>query len=80
VVRKNNGEKAPALKEGASLIKVDKRYYRPSEVESLLGDSNKAKSKLGWKPSISAKDMCREMIEEDLKKAKKELLIKESKL
>ena len=80
VVRKNNGKKAPALKEGSSLIKVDKRYYRPSEVESLLGDSNKAKSKLGWKPSISAKDLCKEMIEEDLIKAKKELLITESEL
>ena len=58
------------------IIEVDQRYYRPSEVESLLGDATKARKKLGWKPKISFDEMVSEMIENDLKIAKRDELIK----
>ncbi len=61
------------LQEGDVIIKVDPRYFRPTEVENLLGDSSKAREKLGWTPKISTRDMCQEMIEHDLKKAKKKI-------
>jgi len=63
---------------GDILIKVDKRYFRPAEVETLLGDFSKAKNKLNWSPKISAKEMCIEMVSNDFKNAKKELLLKEN--
>ena len=47
--------------------RVDPRYFRPAEVETLLGDSSKAKQMLGWEPQITAKEMCQEMVEEDYK-------------
>jgi len=50
------------LKIGQTIVEIDKRYFRPSEVDSLLGDATKAKEKLGWEPEISVKDMCREMV------------------
>ena len=59
-----------ALNIGDVIIKVDPRYFRPSEVETLLGDSSRAKSKLGWVPEITAQEMCAEMVQEDLKLAK----------
>ena len=49
------------------IIKVDTRYFRPTEVETLLGDANKAKEKLNWSPKISFKELVEEMVEEDLK-------------
>ena len=58
------------------IIKVDKRYFRPTEVDSLLGDPQKAKKKLGWEPKISFKDLVREMVNEDLKIAQRNELIK----
>jgi GDPmannose 4,6-dehydratase len=61
------GSKTPFLKEGDIIVKVDPRYFRPAEVETLLGDPSKAESELGWIPEISAKDMCEEMMDEDLK-------------
>ena len=54
---------------------MDPRYFRPTEVETLLGDSSKARVKLKWKPKISFEKLVKEMIEEDLKIAKKERLI-----
>ena len=63
------------LKVGDEIIKVDPRYFRPTEVETLLGDSSYARKKLGWKPKISAKEVCHEMVIEDLKQAKKDLLL-----
>jgi GDPmannose 4,6-dehydratase len=57
------------------IIKIDPRYFRPTEVETLLGDPTKAYKKLGWKPNISAKEMCEEMITSDLKEAKKRALL-----
>jgi GDPmannose 4,6-dehydratase len=53
------------------IIKIDKRYFRPTEVDELLGDSTKAKEKLKWEPQISLSQLISEMIEEDLKEAKK---------
>ena len=63
--------------EGNDIIKIDPKYFRPTEVETLLGDSSKAKKKLNWSPKISFKQLVKEMIEEDLKLAKKEKLIKD---
>jgi len=58
------------------IIKVDPKYFRPTEVDSLLGDPSKAKSKLGWFPKITFEELVSEMIIEDLKIAKKELMVK----
>ena len=52
------------------LIKIDKNYFRPNEVNNLKGDFKKAKTKLGWKPKTSFEDMIREMVSEDIKKLK----------
>ena len=71
------GDNAPALSEGDVIVKVDPRYFRPSEVETLLGDATKAKLKLGWEPEISVNEMCSEMVKEDLKIAKRHALLKE---
>tara|TARA_B100000212_G_scaffold341420_1_gene324553 strand:+ start:3414 stop:4496 length:1083 start_codon:yes stop_codon:yes gene_type:complete len=60
---------------GRCIVAIDPKYYRPAEVETLLGDSSKAKDILGWEPKISFKDLVSEMINEDMKLAKKELLI-----
>ena len=61
---------------GDIVIRIDPRYFRPTEVEELLGDSSKAKKKLGWQPKITLKQLISEMIEEDSKEAKKEALLK----
>ena len=58
------------------IIKVDSRYFRPTEVETLLGDANKAKKKLGWEPKITFEELVNEMVQEDLKLAKQDELIK----
>ena len=77
VVESVVGDKAPALSEGDVIVKVDPRYFRPAEVETLLGDATKAKSKLGWEPEISVNEMCAEMVAEDLTIAKRHALLKE---
>ena len=77
VVIKIEGENAPALKIGDVIVKVDSRYFRPAEVETLLGDPSKAKDQLGWEPEITAQRMCAEMVAEDLKIAKREVLLRE---
>ena len=58
------------IKIGDIIVRVSSKYYRPAEVETLLSDPQKAKNELGWEPKISVKDMCAEMVEEDLKLAK----------
>lgn len=58
------------------IVKVDPRYFRPTEVETLLGDSSKAKDKLGWTPKISFEELVAEMVREDLKSAKRDDLVK----
>jgi len=58
------------------IVRIDPRYFRPAEVETLLGDPTKAKLKLGWVPEITAQDMCAEMVESDLVQAKQHALLK----
>ena len=71
-----DGDKAPALKPGDCVVAVDPRYFRPAEVETLLGDPSKAKAKLGWVPEITAQQMCAEMVAEDLKAARRLALLR----
>ncbi len=68
--------KAPAVKPGDVIVCVDPRYFRPAEVETLLGDPTKAKDKLGWTPEITVEEMCAEMIESDLNTARQHALLK----
>ena len=70
------GDKAPHIAEGDVIVKVDPRYFRPTEVETLLGDPAKAKEKLGWTPEITVEEMCAEMIDNDLDIAKRHALLK----
>ena len=72
-----DGDKAPALKVGDMVVAVDPRYFRPSEVETLLGDPRKAKEKLGWVPEITVQEMCAEMVETDLHDARRHALLKD---
>jgi GDPmannose 4,6-dehydratase len=58
------------------IIRIDPRYFRPTEVETLLGDASKAKQKLGWAPEISVQQLCAEMVAHDLGKAKEQVLLK----
>lgn len=69
------GDKAPAVKPGDVLMRIDPRYFRPAEVETLLGDPTKAKEILGWVPEITAQEMCAEMVAEDLKTARRHALL-----
>ena len=69
------GDKAPGIKVGDVVLRIDPRYLRPTEVETLLGDPTKAKLKLGWVPEITVQQMCAEMVAEDLKEAKKQSLL-----
>ncbi|MCK8781510.1 GDP-mannose 4,6-dehydratase [Rhizobium sp. NTR19] len=71
------GNKAPALKVGDVVMRIDPRYFRPAEVDTLLGSSAKAKQKLGWEPEITAREMCAEMVAEDHKAARRHALLKE---
>ena len=70
------GDNAPGLKVGDVVVKIDPRYFRPTEVETLLGDPSKAKAKLGWTPEITVQQMCAEMVVTDLEEAKKHALLK----
>ena len=71
-----DGDKAPAVKAGDIMVRIDPRYFRPSEVETLLGDPTKAKQKLGWVPEITAQEMCAEMVANDLVEAQRHALLK----
>ena len=62
------------------IIEIDKRYFRPTEVDSLLGDASKARRKLGWKPKISFEKLVKEMINSDFNETKKELILKKHKI
>lgn len=75
-VKSISGDRVPALKVDDIIVKVDPRYFRPAEVETLLGDPTKAKDKLGWIPEISAQEMCAEMINFDLQIARQHALLK----
>lgn len=72
-----SGNKAPALSVGDVVMRINPRYFRPAEVDTLLGDPTKAKEKLGWVPEITAQEMCAEMVEEDHRAARRNALLKE---
>jgi GDPmannose 4,6-dehydratase len=76
VVEQIQGGKAPALKPGDTIVRVDQRYFRPAEVDTLLGDPAKAKAKLGWTPEITVQEMCAEMVAQDLHVAQRHALLK----
>jgi len=67
---------SPAFKTSRAIVRVDPRYFRPTEVETLLGDASKAKNKLGWVPKISFGELVSEMVREDLKSAERDELVK----
>ena len=75
VVAAVTGDRAKC-KVGDVIVKVDPRYYRPTEVETLLGDPTKAKEKLGWVPTTSFEELVKEMIEADYTSARKDSLVK----
>jgi len=77
VVASVTGPQAPALKVGDVVVRIYPRYFRPTEVETLLGDPSKAKQKLGWVPEVTVQTMCAEMMAEDLAQAKKNALLKQ---
>jgi GDPmannose 4,6-dehydratase len=66
IVDKIEESKSLALQVGQTIVRIDPRYFRPTEVETLLGDPSKAKHKLGWEPEITVKQMCKEMIASDM--------------
>ena len=70
------GNNAPALKDGDVVCRIDPKYFRPAEVETLLGNPAKAKKILGWEPAITAQEMCSEMVAHDLLAAKRDLMLK----
>jgi GDPmannose 4,6-dehydratase len=62
------------LQPGQEIVRIDPRYFRPAEVETLLGDPTKAREKLGWSPEISFQDLVQEMVEEDFSEARRDQL------
>ena len=77
IVDKIVGDKAPAIQVGDVIVKIDPQYYRPTEVETLLGDPSKAKQQLGWVPEITLDQMIAEMVTHDLNAAKQLALLKQ---
>ena len=75
-----SGAMAPEVKVGQEIVRIDPRYFRPAEVDTLLGDSTKAKTELGWEPEITAQEMCKEMVEEDYKVSRRVALLKQHNL
>ncbi|MFP6844256.1 MAG: GDP-mannose 4,6-dehydratase [Thalassolituus sp.] len=76
IVESITGDNADALKAGDVIVRVDPKYFRPAEVETLLGDPTKAKEVLGWVPEITVEEMCAEMVQSDLQNAKQHALLK----
>ena len=76
VVTGISGNLAPKISVGQEIVRIDPRYFRPAEVETLLGDASKAKVELGWEPQITAREMCVEMVAEDYKAARRLALLK----
>ena len=70
-------DKAPSVKVGDVIVRVNPKFFRPAEVETLLGDPTKAKEKLGWVPEITVEEMCQEMVQSDVSKAKQHALLKD---
>ncbi len=76
VVDRVEGDMAPALRTGQVVLRIDPRYFRPTEVETLLGDPSKARTKLGWTPKITVQEMCAEMVANDLQEARRQALLR----
>ncbi len=76
IVTSVDSQIAPSVKIGDVIVKIDPRYFRPAEVETLLGDPSKAREKLGWVPEITVEEMCREMVVGDLDVARRHALLK----
>ncbi len=74
---KGTGEKELGLVDGRTIVKVDPRYFRPTEVETLLGDPSRAKTKLGWEPKISFRELVGEMVSADLEGARRDALCRQ---
>lgn len=75
VVEDVSGEDAPCVKPGQVIVRIDPRYFRPSEVDALVGDASRAREKLGWKPETTVEMMCAEMVREDLSAARRHRLL-----
>ncbi len=75
IVEAVSGDSAPAVKPGDIIVAVDPRYFRPTEVETLLGDPTRARERLGWVPEISTEEMVREMVAYDLDQARQHALL-----
>jgi GDPmannose 4,6-dehydratase len=65
------------VKRGQTIVRLDPRYFRPSEVDTLLGDPSKARAKLGWRPKISFKELVAEMMREDVHLAERDALARQ---
>lgn len=76
IVESVSGDMVPCIKPGDIIVAVDKRFFRPAEVETLLGDPSKAKEKLGWVPEIGLDEMIKEMITNDLEVARRHALLR----
>ncbi|UYG06055.1 GDP-mannose 4,6-dehydratase [Halomonas sp. M4R1S46] len=76
IVEQVFGDKAPAVKKGDVVVAVDPRYFRPAEVETLLGDPTQAKELLGWEPETTVEEMISEMVASDLDAARRHALLK----
>jgi GDPmannose 4,6-dehydratase len=70
------GDRAPAVQPGQVVVRIDPRYFRPAEVETLLGDATMAREKLGWQPTVTAREMCAEMVAADLAAARRHALLR----
>ena len=75
-LRRTAGEQRARCRVGEVIVRVDPRYFRPTEVESLQGDPSKAKAKLGWEPTTSFEQLVTEMVEADYTSAKRDSLVK----
>ena len=77
IVEAVTSDAAPGVKPGQVIMRIDPRYFRPAEVETLLGDPTRAKEKLGWQPTVTAQELCAEMVAADLESARRHRLLKE---
>ena len=68
-------ERAIDTSTGKTVLRIDKRYFRPTEVHALLGDASKARNRLGWKPEIGFEEMVREMVDADQRLAERDALV-----
>jgi len=76
IVAAVDGDQAPGVSVGDVIVRVDPRYFRPAEVDALLGDPTKARMRLGWEPQITVRELCAEMVREDLQAAQRHALLK----